>query len=412
MRRIDISRVALLTHDLSLGGGTGRLTRFLHRVLRASGRYDPEVVSLAMSSSDTASISLRRPRSWRTGIQVRHDRWEDLDYLHVGARGSELEWQRYRPRPELDDLLAGFDLVQLVVGTPPWGCVAFRTGLPVALWTATTTWSDRSRRVCQKAPPARLWALAMTGAAQICERQALRQADIVFGLSRYTMEALQPLTSREVHLATGGVDLDLYKPVASPSGDYILSVGRHSDARKNLPMLLRAYARLKVRHESSSTSSLPDLYLVGDDPTPSAKALITALGLDRHVRLLGFQPENRLSELYANAAIYVLSSDEEGLGLVLLEAMASGVAVVSTSSGGPATAVVPGETGLLTPVGDEAAMAEALWGLSRDPDLRARMGGAGRTRAEQVFSIEKAGEVFLDQYDKVLSVSTSHKTVA
>jgi glycosyltransferase involved in cell wall biosynthesis len=88
--------------------------------------------------------------------------------------------------------------------------------------------------------------------------------------------------------------------------------------------------------------------------------------------------------------------------MVILEAMASGLPVISTDCGGPATAIVSGETGLLTPVGDAHALAEAMQTLWEQPDLRRRMGQAGRQRVEEHFSTEKAGRVYLDTYARLL----------
>ena len=87
---------------------------------------------------------------------------------------------------------------------------------------------------------------------------------------------------------------------------------------------------------------------------------------------------------------------------MLLEAMASGLPVVSTDCGGPATAVVPGETGYLTPIGDPEALAMAMARVLRNDQLRKRLGRQGRERAETHFSLEVAGKRFLAVYDRLL----------
>ena len=87
---------------------------------------------------------------------------------------------------------------------------------------------------------------------------------------------------------------------------------------------------------------------------------------------------------------------------MILEAMASGLPVVSTDCGGPATAVIPDVTGLLTPVGDAEALAQAMYTILKDPALAEQMGRAGRKRAEKHFSIESAGAVYLDTYKRLL----------
>jgi glycosyltransferase involved in cell wall biosynthesis len=111
---------------------------------------------------------------------------------------------------------------------------------------------------------------------------------------------------------------------------------------------------------------------------------------------------DELVDLYRHASLYVVSSDEEGLGLTILEAMACGRPVVSTRCGGPATTVVDGDTGRLVPVGNASALAEAMRSVLSDPDAADRMGARGRERVEQHFSAAATGQRFLDVYDQLL----------
>src|SRR5438876_2545180 len=96
-----IPRIAIVTHALDLGGGAAAMTEFVYRILNQSGRYKAEVISLAQSSSDCASVRLRRPRSWRKGPQVERRSWRGIPFLHVGARWPEYEPHRYRARAVL-----------------------------------------------------------------------------------------------------------------------------------------------------------------------------------------------------------------------------------------------------------------------------------------------------------------------
>src|SRR5882672_4468952 len=117
-------RVAIITHELSLVGGLPTMITFLRNTLLQSGRYEPELISLATSISDPASLALTRPSTWLHGIQIRRVPWHDLSFTHVGTWGSELEFQRYRPRRMLTELLKRYDLLQFVAGSPPWVCTA------------------------------------------------------------------------------------------------------------------------------------------------------------------------------------------------------------------------------------------------------------------------------------------------
>jgi glycosyltransferase involved in cell wall biosynthesis len=122
--------------------------------------------------------------------------------------------------------------------------------------------------------------------------------------------------------------------------------------------------------------------------------------LDKHVILAGFRPD--VLSLHKAFDLFVMSSVTEGLGTSLLDAMASGKAVVATRTGGIPEVVVDGETGILTPPRDHAAMAAAIVRLLGDAPLRRRMGEAGRRRIEQMFSVETMVRKTLDVYQRVL----------
>src|SRR5947199_7370878 len=98
-------RIALVTHDYAASGGVSSMTSFLYRALRESGRFEPEIVSLALSASDPASVRLRSPGTWRQGGRRVNGLRDGTPFVHVGAFGCEFEFQGYRPRPGLTELL-------------------------------------------------------------------------------------------------------------------------------------------------------------------------------------------------------------------------------------------------------------------------------------------------------------------
>ena len=394
-------RVALITHDMSLVGGLATLVTFLYRTLLESGRYEPELISLATSASDGSSLRLKSPKTWFRGPKIDKREWHDLSFTHVGVWGSELEFQRYRPRRMLTELLKSYDLLQFIVGSPPWACTAEGMDRPVLIWTATTTRADRASQRRSGSLTRRAWSSLMMPITESYERRALKSAHAIFALSEYTSSAIKPIAGEErVMLAPCGVDTTLFRPAAQAVGDYIISVGRLSDPRKNVRLLLEAYDKLQ-----HALIDVPDLYLVGECPSPSDLSFLRNRKLEHKIHL-GRPGQEELASLYRNARFCVLSSNEEGLGIVILEAMASGLPVISTDCGGPATCIIEGRTGLLTPVGDANALAEAMEKLLRDPALSIRMGKEGRRVAEERFSLSLAGKVFLDTYDNVLSGKT------
>lgn len=150
---------------------------------------------------------------------------------------------------------------------------------------------------------------------------------------------------------------------------HILFLGRLNDM-KGAPQLGEALSRM--RH-------LPDwrATLAGDGHVEAARAKAAEYGLTDRVELPGWVGPERVAELIASADILVLPSFIENLPLSIIEAMASGVAVVATPVGAVPDIVRDGETGLLVPVGDIEALQAALTRLVEDPTLRRRMGAAG-----------------------------------
>lgn len=117
---------------------------------------------------------------------------------------------------------------------------------------------------------------------------------------------------------------------------------------------------------------------------------IRGLRLDGRVILTGFRPD--VPSVLKGLDLFVMSSVTEGLGTSVLDAMAAGLAVVGTRAGGIPESVVAGETGLLAPPGDAAALARAMADLLGDRARRRAYGEAGRRRARAVFSAERMVE--------------------
>ena len=147
------------------------------------------------------------------------------------------------------------------------------------------------------------------------------------------------------------------------------------------------------------------LLLVGDDPfgdgRARAEALARELALDGRVVFAGIRRD--VPALMAMSDVFVMSSLWEGLGLVFLEAMATGIPVLATRVSAVPEVVVEGETGVLVPPSDERALAAAIEALAADPDRRARMGARGRARVRAVFGLERMVEETLAVYAEVLA---------
>ncbi|MFA5500590.1 MAG: glycosyltransferase family 4 protein [Candidatus Omnitrophota bacterium] len=143
--------------------------------------------------------------------------------------------------------------------------------------------------------------------------------------------------------------------------------------------------------------------IVGSGPEETAlKALSMNSGLGNHIKFTGFL--HKTAPLYlACMDIFVLPSIEEGLGIALLEAMASGKPCIASNVGGITDIIKDGENGILVPAGDDKAIADALSTLLYDKELRADLGGKGRKSVEKDFTLPLMAEKMKSLYTGVLN---------
>jgi len=392
-------RIALVTH--ALNGGVWTTTRFLHTLLTRQPDFVVDLIVLATSARDPYSIRLLRPQTWLRPLRPIELTYTGEPYRHMGAWLTEFEFQRYQPRPALTALLNQYDLIQVVGGSPAWAAAALAAQPPVCAFAATTAAQERHSILKQTRGARRLWLTAMTYLTTRVERHTLPRLACVFPESEYTRTLFAPYVApQRLRVGPPGVDADFFHPAPTYHADGpILCVGRLNDPRKNLPLLLHAYHQLRQR-----LATAPKLVLVSQEPlAPTSLALIDALGLRAHVDIRINLSLDELRHTYQTASLFVLSSDEEGLGIVILEAMACGLPVISTDCGGPATALLAGKTGLLVPVGQNTQLAEALTTLITDSDRREQLGKIARRRIDERFSLTAAGRVYLAAYRELLS---------
>jgi glycosyltransferase involved in cell wall biosynthesis len=173
----------------------------------------------------------------------------------------------------------------------------------------------------------------------------------------------------------------------------IVAVGRLAPPKDPIT-LVRALARLPGGRFSA--------LIVGDGPERGAVAAeLTARGLTGAVELAGARRD--VPELLARSDVFALASLSEGGPISILEAMAAGLPVVASDVGGVGDIVVPGETGLLVPAADPDALASALARLLADPELRRRLGAAGRERARERFDLPALRAAHLELYARELA---------
>jgi glycosyltransferase involved in cell wall biosynthesis len=229
-----------------------------------------------------------------------------------------------------------------------------------------------------------LFALKARGFRWLRRLIAARAACVTV-VSHYMREVLEHegLPGGRIEVASMGVDLETrFVPVAGVARNpqQIVFVGRLVE-KKGVAVLLDAFARLRTTHPATR------LTIVGDGPERDALARqVATLDLDGAVEFVGARAQHELPALYSAASIAVVPSivdrvgDQEGLGLVTLEAIGCGCAVIASDLSAIRDVVIDGETGLLAQAGDAADCAAKLRRLLDDGNLRQRLGESARTK--------------------------------
>jgi starch synthase len=252
------------------------------------------------------------------------------------------------------------------------------------------------------------------------ERTAIEAADGVIAVSRAMRDdilacypALEPKKVRVVH---NGIDVSLYR--ADPGTDvlhrfgidparpYALFVGRIT-RQKGVPHLLRAARMIDPGVQLVLCAGAPDTPEIGRE----FRTLVDELRRSRDgvCWIPSMLPRAEVRQLLTHAAVFVCPSVYEPLGIVNLEAMACGTAVVASRVGGIPEVVADGESGLLVPYAEqdpeafEAGLARAVDEVVGDPGAARAMGEAGRERAAAEFGWDAIARRTADLYEEILN---------
>jgi glycosyltransferase involved in cell wall biosynthesis len=213
------------------------------------------------------------------------------------------------------------------------------------------------------------------------------------------------VAERKLRVIPNGIELGRFHPEPAARDRVRRELGIDADAwvvgtvgrvaaEKNHALLLRAAAPLLGPRSR--------LIVAGDGPLlPPLRELAGALGVSAFAHLLGVRRD--VPDVLNAFDVLAMSSDTEGLPLVLLEAMATGLPVVSTSVGGIPNVLEEGLTGFLVPAGDEAALRDRLSRLRADPAEQRACGTRARTAAVTRYSAERMQREYLELYARVLS---------
>ena len=242
-------------------------------------------------------------------------------------------------------------------------------------------------------------------------RRIWRAADKLIAKSEREIEMIHAVDSHlTCLLIPNGVDTSRFKPahrVPDNGPLKLLCVGRLIE-RKGQHHLIDAVKRLT----DEGINVRLDLVGTGD-ARPANEAQVARLGLSDRVRFLGYVPREEIARHYTTAHVFVLPSYNEGMSVALLEAMASGLAVLVTPTGGTPELVQPEVNGFIFSWADVAELTVHLRRLAQDRAFVRRMGEASRRRAAE-FSWETAAQRYTEIFTQLTcapAASESHFSI-
>ena len=229
-------------------------------------------------------------------------------------------------------------------------------------------------------------------------RAVLRHAGVALIGSasfRRDVAARNGLPEDALTIVPGGVDTRAFSPRAagSDAGEPVLVYHGRVDARKGVLDLLDAFAALDRPARLVISGIGPD--------TEAVERRVAALGLGDRVERTGYVAYDAVPAVYRRGDVFVSPTHAEGFSNTILEAMATGLPIVSCHAVGVVDCLRDGENGLLVPPGDAGALAAALRRLLDDPALRARLGGSALAEVRERYGWPALARAVVGEYERL-----------
>lgn len=374
-------------------GGVGEFVAALHGGLRDAGHTSLVVTTGAQSSGDVRRIS-PRPLGWflKSALWLRRAR--DFDVVHCQSGEAVLlllllrldrlapwSWGRKRPR-----ILATFHVhyVGMAAAFKPYrlGDRVFAQGRGPWIYRNVVSWAHRVVDGLTVRLADAVNMISRQSAVDVLgERKAGEAWVIYYGLPRLA----------DLPATAGDKDKD---GEIEPVEILYAGTGGHRKRIAALPYVLEAVRR-----------QVPDarLRILGFTPEaePEVAQLFEEKGLSAHVDFAGVKTSAELPPYYARADVLVVPSAYEGLPLVILEAMRSGLPVVATRVSGHPEAIVDGENGFLVELDRPDEMAERCIEILSDKGFRRRLGDGARQTFADRFTVDRQVRDYLDLYARL-----------
>jgi glycosyltransferase involved in cell wall biosynthesis len=375
-------RIAIITQDPINRGGVLRLVRYVYDRVKENGDEATVLHYASFKRWPGLSVSLLNPARGKVVVKPRKKRYEfeGMNAVAIGTSFPEFEPNRLSTNQLWHSELKKYDRFILVTGSAQTGFMLAQEGVKFTAWISSIVDDDRKERLKrQNSIPAKV-EKTLIGAIKTKELGVLRSAARILAVSDDTASALRRLDATLTpEVWPFAIDTELFTP--GPETEvypYLTFVGRANDPRKDLRLFLRAL--LHVREIMPNVSA----DVVSHEPSWYRREEEWRL-LAGNVRFHHGITDAELCEIYRRSTAMLITSEQEGLSIAGLEAMACGTPVISTRCGGPKMFVRDGNNGYLAERDADDLGQKALY-LLEDHDARRTMSREARETVENNFS--------------------------
>jgi glycosyltransferase involved in cell wall biosynthesis len=339
------------------------------------------------------------------------NRWTPVLLHHPAAglqqlvRGAQAAGMSVRSVPRITDRNFAWRLPELARALAQERPAVFHAHLNWPLACKFGLLTARALRVPAIVGTAQLFVEALVNqSVRVQQRIVAAAVDRYLAVSSHVARRLAEslkIPDRKIRVVHNGIDP---APFEQTPGAWAAADTKREPHQPTVVTLARLSPQKGIDTLVTAAGLVPEakFLVVGDGPERTAlEAQAESLGISSRVSFLGHRRD--VPALLASADVFALPSLFEGLPLSVLEAMAAAKPVVASRIGGTDEAVVDGVTGILVPPSDPAALAQAIRTVLADPQLAARLGGAGRARVHEAFTTQAMVRGVEAVYDELLA---------
>jgi len=371
-------RIAIVTQDPANYGGVLRLVEYIYRRAEAAG-LEPEILHYAKFLEHPelhASLSNLFRGELNFWPKEKKYQFRGMKARAIGAWFPEWEPQRLRPNAIWRKALSKYDSFILVTGSAQTGLPLVENKKNFIAWVSSIVEDDSRERLDKSRTMAARLERAGLSSVLRAELKVLQSASRILCVSKDTQARVQKIIDRTTERWPFPIDSEKFRPAANQAiatSRRFLFVGRADDPRKRIELFFAACSALRQIHPALDFSA-----------TVVSSADPNIHDLRFRAEWVQNAPDEKLIELYRTSTALVLTSEQEGLGIAAMEAMACGLPVISTRCGGPETFIEDGVSGFFVDDNPES-IAKRMFELATNELLHSKVSTAAHKRIENNF---------------------------